>query len=116
MIYKDERIKKTFDMVDFWDKFDTIKNQVKTIDRLGDTDAYMEFHRLWSMVEGLHCDIDEAERNLTARNESYRKRPITICQNCGKKIYNQFDWDFDEDEREPICSVCGSFLDLPEGY
>lgn len=73
MIYKDERIKKTFDMVDFWDKFDTIKDSVETIDRLNDTDAYASFKRLWTLVDDLYYDIDKAERKLTSQNESYRR-------------------------------------------
>ena len=73
MNYWDERIKRVFDMVDFWNKFDIIKDSVETIDRLDDTEAYASFKRLWTLVDGLYHNIDKAERKLTSQNES-RKR------------------------------------------
>lgn len=36
------------------------------------------------------------------------------CENCGELIY-QGNWDFDEDEHEPVCPCCHLFLSLPEG-
>ena len=38
------------------------------------------------------------------------------CAHCQTVIKPPFGWDFDEDERVPICPVCGEEILLPEGW
>ena len=53
----------------------------------------------------------EIEEIGTVKNET-ADEAVAVCPDCDTAIKDH-EWDFDEDECEPICPVCGNVIDLP---
>ena len=75
-----------------------------------------KFNALSQLFQGLEQIIDkQCDRVNKALIRSGKPSLETTCPHC-KYVIKPFDWDFDEDERVPLCPNCGQEIDLPEGY
>ena len=76
-------------------------------------DVIADYYLLNTTLDNLKGQIDDmcGQMIVLERLDGFKK---VKCQECGEYLA-PFELDFDEEEREPKCPLCGGLVDLPEG-